>query len=516
MEYWPHQQFILSEIPRRIGAGERRILVTTPTGGGKTAAMCGLIEDVVSQGWYAILYTNRRLLVEQMQRVLTDHGIRFGVRASNYADERWLPVQISSLPTERQRVLGSGVWDVHGKGKKVLAIVDEAHLNSAGTAQAILEKHIEHGGCYVGMTATPIDLGHLYESLVIAGTPSELRKCGALVPAYHYGPDEPDMKSIKPNVKTGEYTEGQIKKAIMNKSIWGRVHHWWQVLNPDQRPTLLFAPGVGESIWFTEQFHAAGIPWAHMDGANVWLDGELHDTSADLRAEVIHRLKVGEIKGISNRFVLREGVDIPEASHGIFATVMGSLQTWLQSAGRLLRAAPGKTRATFQDHGGMFWRHGSANMDRQWQLGMTESIIAGMRAETFREKKEREPISCPQCHMVRASGTTCPQCGHVTAKRSRMVVQIDGSLREHVGDIYKPRRLSTSPNAEKIWERMYHRAKNSGMTFRQAEALFAVENKWFWPPHDLNLMPQRPWDWYSKVADVPRERLTGACDGVHS
>src|SRR5262249_44511420 len=135
---WPHQVYALKEITRRIEAGERRILETTPTGGGKSAIMCGLIERYVDLGWHVVVYTNRRLLIEQLSRVVREHGIEFGVRASGHEDRRELPVQIASLQTERARVLNSKRWQLHGQGEKVLALVDEAHLNAAGTAEVIL------------------------------------------------------------------------------------------------------------------------------------------------------------------------------------------------------------------------------------------------------------------------------------------------------------------------------------------------------------------------------------------
>lgn len=510
-DLWPNQTFALTEVPRLVDAGAKKILVTGPTGSGKTRQQVLLTDMFVSRDWWVVLYTNRRMLIEQTSRVLTANGIRFGVRASGHHDDREMRVQISSLPTERQRVLKSGVWDVHGAGfGRTLALVDEAHLNGSTTAQEILARHIADGGAYVGFTATPIGLGHLYDSLVVAGTPSSMRRCGALVPAYHYGPDEPDMRNFKANVQTGEYSEGDIKTAIMTKCIFGRVLHWYKEINPDQRPSLLFAPGVAESIWFAEKFVEAGIPWAHIDGKNVWFNGELHKTSQDIRDEVIGRLRDGRLKGISNRFVLREGIDIPEASHAIFATVMGSLQTWLQSAGRVLRAAPGKDRATFQDHGGMWWRHGSANQDREWKLELTENIISNTRADQFREKRAEEPIHCIKCATIRANGPKCPKCGHESkgGVKSRSVVELDGTLREQKGDIYKPRRVKAVPGAVDKWRRMYYRAKASGMTFRQAEALFAKENNWCYPPRDLPMMPVADYDWNLKVREVPAERLT--------
>jgi superfamily II DNA or RNA helicase len=486
--------------------------------------ICDLIDWAIANNWYVVLYTNRKLLIEQLSKVLAKRGLDFGVRASGHEDMRELPVQISSLPTEHSRVLRSKKWEVHGAGSRTLAIVDECHLNSSNTASQILQKHLDAGGAYVGFTATPMDLGHLYDSLLVAGTPSELRKCGALVPAYHFGPDEPDLRNFKPNVKTGEYSENDLRKAVMTKCIFARVLEWYQKINADQRPTILFGPGVPESIWFAEQFlypdrrqkelrHIPPISAAHIDGEGVWENGEFRRASTDEREAVLDRVRSGDIKVLCNRFVLREGLDLPQVSHVILATVMG-LRTYLQSCGRALRACEGKNKATLQDHGGHWHRHGSVNMDRQWTLEGTESSIRNSREETFRAKKAPEPIHCPQCGLIRMAGPKCPKCGFEAAKRSRLVIQMDGALREHEGDIYKPRETKKADDTESLWKKAYWRARNSGRTFRQARGLFFHEEG-YWPPENLPLMPIDPLDWTRKIKDVPMHTLIGFMPKQH-
>ena len=505
MNRWPNQVRILGEVPRLVAAGVNRLLVASPTGSGKSRSICDLIEWGCENGWRPVLYTNRRLLIDQLARTLDAHGIGYGIRAAGHQDNRERPVQISSLPTERQRVLKSELWDHHGRGERVLAIVDEAHLNAADTARQILDRHLADGGAYVGFTATPIDLGHLYDHLFVAATPSEMRACGALVPAHHFGPDEPDMRKFKPNQKTGEYKEGDVKKAIMTKCVFARVLDNYRELNPDGRPTILFAPGVPESVWFAQQLCEAGVRAAHLDGNGVWLDGEYR--RGEDRQAVFDAVKSGAVKILCNRFVLREGLDIPEVSHLILATVMGSLQTYLQSCGRGLRAAPGKDRCTVQDHGGHWWRHGSVNADREWALGDTERVIQGTRGDAFREHRDREPIRCPECGMIRQKGPRCPKCGHEASRSVRRVIQQDGTLKEHSGLCFPPRRVALKPDTVQVWTRMYHRSKKAGRTFRAAEALFFQENR-YWPPRDLPLMPTRDIDFYQKVSDVPVDMLT--------
>ena len=57
---------------------------------------------------------------------------------------------------------------------------------------------------------------------------------------------------------------------------------------------------------------------------------------------------------LCNRFVCA-GIDAPWLAHGIFATIFTSLQSYLQSGGRLLRSFPGIDAVTIR-HGGNWWR----------------------------------------------------------------------------------------------------------------------------------------------------------------
>jgi superfamily II DNA or RNA helicase len=158
--------------------------------------------------------------------------------------------------------------------------------------------------------------------------------------------------------------------------------------------------------------------------------------------------------------------------------------------------------------GNSWHRHGSLAVDRHWQLGMTNQRVCAERQEKLREKKEPEPITCPQCGKVRVKDAKCPACGFEAHRRARLVVQIDGTLREVKGEIYKPRVQKELPNTQQLWTQMYWRARSKkwNATFRQAEAMFFREN-YYWPPRTLHLMPKNPADWFSKVAEVPNEAL---------
>jgi superfamily II DNA or RNA helicase len=405
-------------------------------------------------------------------------------------------------------------WILH-KAERV--VIDEAHLNSGIGIHGLVSRHLAMGAVILGLTATPIDLGTSYDHLLICGTNSELRECGALVGALHYAPDEPDYKTLK-NLKVAmgkDLSEREQRMVMMPNErvrhvLWGRILYHYQRLNPSNAPTILFGPDVESSLWLAEKFHEAGIPSAHIDGETVWVCGQAERTCRSVRQQVLQSHKDGGIRVICNRFVLREGIDMPWLSHCILATIFGSLQSYLQSVGRVLRAYPGLEHVTIQDHGGNWWRHGSANDDREWQLTDSATSVSGLREERLREKKEKEPFLCPKCHRVWQSGTRCG-CGYnlPASCHSRTVIEIDGHLHEQLGDIYCPRRIYQHLNAQQLWAQMYWRARSKkwDATFRQAEAMFAYENDWYWPPRTLPLMPLEERDWFLKVADVPKERL---------
>lgn len=503
-DLWLHQEKGIADVREAIARGDNRILLTAPTGAGKSRIICELIEGWCGESLKTVLYTNRKMLLDQISKVIGDHGIWHGVRAATYADDRDYPVQVSSIQTEASRVLKKKEWKLHGAHR---VIVDEAHVNKGDVARTILAQHEKEGAVIVGFTATPIDMGDLYSSLIVAGTNSELKTCGALLPAWHYGPDEPDLKKIK-FVEGQDLTHKENSKAMMTATIFSRVYESWMRLNPDARPAIGFAPGVPEARWFCEDLAKRGVPCAAIDGIECWIGGESFKTSKELRAEIIGGSKDGKYKIVWNRFVLREGIDAPWLYHGILATIFGSLQSYIQSGGRLLRAYPGMDHVVIQDHGGSWHRHGSLNSDWQWELGCTSARISGLHLDSFRDKSHKEPQRCPHCERI-FNGMLCP-CGYEVpkgSKRVRPVVQIDGTLKEMTGDIYRPRQTMQNQSGAKIWERMYYRSRKAGRTFRQAEALFAMENNWQWPDKSWPLMPIDNMDRYARVDEVPRERL---------
>lgn len=509
LERWPHQKRGVRDVTEAIDGGGRRIVLTAPTGAGKSLMLFDLIRWADERNWPVAAYVNRTMLFDQLSENLEKWGIDHGKRARGHDTALLNDVQLAMTQTELSKVYRNKKRELH---RAKLVLVDECHNQTGDVMKRIIQDHVDAGAAVVGVTATPLDLDGIYEELIQAGTTSELRDCGALVPAYTYGPDEPDTRHIK-RQKTGEFSYGDVKKVIMTQTIFGRVFEWWKKLNPDERPALLFAPGVKESLWFAQEFESRKVRAAHIDGDQIYIDNKTLPSTSENRAMLAEESREGRLPIVCNRFVMREGIDWPWLYHGIFATVFGSLTSFIQSGGRLLRAHPSLSHVVIQDHGGGWWRHGSLNADRIWKLGQGALELSNERFEKLRKKEEPEPILCPKCCRPRLSGPECPGCGYTHTSKSRLVVQADGSLVPYRGDIFKPRVVREESDTVKKWLNVYYRCKNAKrpMTFTQALAVFKQEHGYY-PPATLPMMPKSDVDAHRQINSVkyndliPREK----------
>lgn len=493
------------------------------TGSGKSVCMSALIEMAQRYGNNVSLFTNRRLLTQQTAKNLTAHGISFGVRAASMPKHRDLgrPVQISSMQTEIARCIESDQWELH---KADLALVDEAHMMGSGKSLELIQRLMAMGTKIVLVTATPVGLNHITPNLYVASCNSEMRACGALVPAIVKSASEMDCSRVR-RVKE-RFDLASIRETAWRQAIIGHVLEDYKRFNPNRRMALGFAPGVPESRALAQYFHNNGVRAAHIDASEVWANGVYAKDNAtgDVRRQVVDDWRAGKIDVLWNCEVFREAIDVPELFHLILATPIASIKDYTQVVGRVLRkSAATPDYVLVQDHAGNCFRHGSPNQDIDWHelYTMTEAEICEAQEKKREEQKPEEvPAACPKCGTVVKWGSCPPPpigCGEPITKtnprKMRFVVQESGALKTVPESAMRPkkRKASTASQEQKNWDSIWFGARNSksnrAMTFEQAAYMYRNKFK-SELPSNLNRLPIDKADWKRKIRDVSPADLT--------
>ena len=481
-----------------------RTCVQAPTGAGKSVIMADLLTDPKTP---QMVLTHRKVLLDQLSDTMRRYGIVHGFRAAGKPTNLSAPIQLGMIQTEFNNTFKKKKWPLH-KCKRLH--IDEIHAVKAGTAVAIADAYVDGGASLVGWTASPREISHIVDNITVAATVPQLIRAGYLVEPIVYGPDMPDVKKLDSVKKlaSGDYSPSGLAKVWKVKKIFARVLQQYRLLNPGC-PAILFAPGVAESLWFAQHLTAKGVRSAHVDGKNVWLDGEFYKSDSAARKAVFSGVRAGDIRVVCNRFVLREGFDCPSIGHAILACPFGARSNFVQAAGRVLRPFPGRQFAIIQDHAGNWLNHPRLDSGEAWDIDTPERILAAERKQAMRDGDELEAIACPQCNATRIMGAECPQCGYESTTRSRNVVQLDGTLRVIQGRAYKPRRVKPQHDDAYQWARMYHsnRKHHPDRTPEQIYCYFAVQNNWRWLPRDLPLMPTNRREWYIPVGKTDVSKL---------
>lgn len=384
-----YQTDVVERAASRVKAGLRRGIIQGGTGAGKGHCLGYLAWRAKQKGSRVLLVADRRRLVNQLGGVLNDFGVPYGVIMAGQTGGTREPVILACRDTFKGWLSG---------GRELppfdLLLPDEGHLFPSSVFQQISEAFPR--AVTIAATATPCrndgkSMGDYFEFLECMVPASQLIREGYLIKPEVYAPVELATKR---------------KKGAGRGLAGDPVGHWLR--HAKDLPTIAFAAKVTESLALRNRFIDAGVSAEHIDA----------DCTDAEREAKFKRLQTGETKVLCSVRLLIQGVDIPEVACAIFWAKFGSLIDWYQGNGRIMRPAPGKSRAVCLDHAGAAGEHGLPGEDVAWSLDMG-STVGQRRQKAIDADPDLATVICKSCGYAFNRSPTCPSCGKPVGKPQR-------------------------------------------------------------------------------------------------
>lgn len=370
-----YQQDLVDRVQAEWSAGNKRVLMQLPTGGGKSVIFGAIAAQAVKEGKRVLAIAHREELVIQGQTHLSrQSGVDVGIIKAGYAPEPLYQVQMASVQSLVRRLDWSGHFD--------LVICDEAHHAPADTYQKVLTYWPE--AQVLGVTATPIrgdgqGFDDLFDVLVCGPQVRSLIDDDYLSKFKLYADADPmTTKGVK--TVRGDYNAKQLARANKVEEVAASLIKSYREYAEGKR-CIVFAINCEHSRGIAAAYNDAGIAAAHLDGNSA--DHE--------RKEKIEAFRSGEIKVLSNVGLFTEGFDLPAIEACQVARPTKSLALWLQMVGRALRKSDGKDLAVILDHTENYLDHGLPNRRRVWLLEGVEDPDIRVSVGKNREVEESEP-----------------------------------------------------------------------------------------------------------------------------
>ena len=369
-----YQRRVVSNVRDLIRAngtlGERRGMVSMPTGSGKTRVAVQSIVESIRDGDFhgGILWVaDRDELCEQAVEAWREVWASEGKQAAQLRISRMWAGQPRPLPTSEMHVIVASIQTLSSRIERQpdsyefladfkLLVFDEAHRSVAPTFTSAMQElgltrwRRPHEPLLLGLTATPyrgydesetrrlvnrygrnrLDSG-AFSSDDPEDVIRELQAMSVLAQAKHativggrfsLDSDEQRLASNVPWLP--ESVERRIAgDADRTKRI---VQEYTSRVDPDW-PTLIFATSVEHAQTLSALLNSIGVKSRAVSGS----------TDRSIRRRVVEEFRQGEIKVLVNYAVFREGFDAPKTRAIIVARPVYSPNLYFQMIGRGLR-----------------------------------------------------------------------------------------------------------------------------------------------------------------------------------
>ncbi len=342
--FYPVQERCIEAIFNDFRLGYQSVLVSCPTGAGKTVIMGGVVSRLLQSDKRSLMIAHRDVLLTQSQekfRFVAEHmGCdpgRIGI-AKKEKDLDKYDVAIAS-------VFAAKNW-THGLAGRSLCLTDECHHSEARSWQTVYENFGEQNPNWfnLGVTATAFRtkkgecLGNTYERLSFHADLGTMINQGFLTPLKCKRIELGDVDLSRVSVKAGDFDRSELNKLI-NTPPHNRAVAEQTKKHAIPGKMIVFAVSMDHCMNLQNEFKKVGIEAAVISYKQT--QGELDKIYKDFENGV-HRALISIDK-------LTEGFDSPEVSNVIFTRPTLSPIIWIQGVGRALRLHPSKPFALLID-----------------------------------------------------------------------------------------------------------------------------------------------------------------------
>jgi len=410
----PRQVKAIQDITDAYLQGYNSPVLVAPTGMGKTHTAAVIIRRSIAKGKTVWFLAHLKQILKDTSERLSVEGIPHGWIAAGTNPDRRQGVQMVMIQTIVRRLELFTPPD--------LIIVDEAHLAVSKSYQDVFAwskscpKFYEPKGTrLLHLTATPVRLdgrgmGEVADKLILTCSTQDLIDEGLLANIKYYAPAPPSLIGVKSSM--GDYSQNELSEVMDKPKITGNaVSEYRKVAHG--RPCIAFCVSIKHAENVRDEFTSQGYRAVMVSG----------NSSDEERNEALVGLNTGKIDVVCNCALWVAGVDAPRVSCIILLAPTQSLVKYLQSIGRGLRMADGKTDCVILDHAGNLQRHGNPAELREWTLSPAKN-------KKTASKNEVSLKTCPECSASAVSLAPNCVCGHVFAPVEREIEIVEGTLSE--------------------------------------------------------------------------------------
>ena len=463
--------------------GHIRIVLSSPTGSGKTQCGMHIVNAAVEKGSRCIILCERRILVEQFSKALDKYGIDHGVMMSGHFRNRpYAKVQVCSIQTLEK--IGSFPEDID------IIVGDEQHAMMRKSVVEFMEKNPKVR--WIGLTATPFhpSMGNYFTKIVNVTTMAKLVEEGFLVPFNVFISKEVDTEGLK--VTAGEWQKDELEKRALTiigdvVSDYIRIKH--EVFGERKIKAICFSAGVAHGEELVRKFAEVGVNAIQLS----------YKDSDEYKQEVIENFGRPDTKidMLVSSDLLTRGFDVVDIEHVVLARPLRkSFSSFVQQVGRGARIAPLKTECVIQCNSGN-WLRFEEDWNELYYNGVDKLQDADTKKRKEKTKKEKEESICPKCYKLWAGGAICPHCGY-EKKRKNMAEAVPGVL----VNIGKTKQMVVP---EEYWKHCMWMEQAQGWSRKRSQANFK-ETFGYWPKGEWSSTPEQPNEGFMKIQEEKKRK----------